>query len=251
MSRHLVVTVGPVRDGLAVGLAVSLGAVLVGSAAAVAVDRMMTVEMPSVGRAFRRLARVVSVSGAGAGVFGLLAVHVGPSPQLAVAAPLAFGLVALSALDLECHRLPNPILIPTAIVVAVAMGGCACVAGSWSDFVTAVLASATTFVALLAVWRVSHRRSCSRSGLGFGDVRMGALVGLGAGWAGSPSDAVLLAALALGVACLSGLVIGTVTLMAGGPRHARFAFGPCLAGGALWSVLWGRELLGVVTARAR
>jgi leader peptidase (prepilin peptidase)/N-methyltransferase len=240
--------------GALVGVGLVAGAVLVGMASALTVECVLSVPEDSVGRGTRRPTRILVVGAGGVVVFAMLTGHFGPSlQQLVVTAPLAFGLVVLSAVDLESHRVPNRVLIPTAVVVTLSMGVCAGVTGSWAEFASAAVASVTALAALLAVWRVSFRSSLGGAGLGFGfgDVRLGALVGLAAGWAGSPADAVLLAALALGVACASGLVVGLVALLASGTCRIRFAFGPCLAGGALWSVLWGPGLAGALVLRPR
>lgn len=204
---------------------VEAAAGLTGSAAATVAGRV-------VGPATRtRRFAVASVTG---GVCAALAGRFGPSAALGVYVVLATGLVVASAVDLECHRLPTRVLGPTAAAVGALMIVDAASGARWEMLGCALGAGAASSGAMWVVWRVA------RGGLGFGDVRLAALVGAGAAWAGSPADALLLAAVALLVACATGVVVGLGALALGGSRTMRFPFGPCLATGALWVALWGQ-----------
>lgn len=78
-------------------------------------------------------------------------------------------------------------------------------------------------------------RLFSRGGLGLGDVKLTAVLGLYLGY----SDTVL----ALFIAFFAGGVVATVLLVTGrASRHTRLAFGPFLALGALVTMLCGADI---------
>lgn len=84
-------------------------------------------------------------------------------------------------------------------------------------------------------------RLFSRGGLGLGDVKLTAVLGLYLGY----SDTVL----ALFIAFFAGGVVATVLLAAGrASRHTRLAFGPFLAFGALVTMLCGADIWRVYEA---
>lgn len=84
-------------------------------------------------------------------------------------------------------------------------------------------------------------RLFSRGGLGLGDVKLTAVLGLYLGY----SDTVL----ALFIAFFAGGVVATVLLAAGrASRHTRLAFGPFLSLGALVTMLCGADIWRVYEA---
>jgi leader peptidase (prepilin peptidase) / N-methyltransferase len=220
------------HDGSALGVAAGAG--VAGLAVGAVVGRVVGTEVRRLTLATGRRPPIFGVAVATAAAFMLLVQRFGLSPSLGVYLVLFTGLVALGAIDLECHELPNRVLGATTAVVAMLMIVDATMRARWGAAGAAVGAGVISGCAMWSVWR-SHR-----GGLGFGDVRLAALVGLGAAWSGSPPEALLLAAVALGVACLSGLLVALGALALGGVRTLRFPFGPCLAAGALWAVLWGQ-----------
>jgi leader peptidase (prepilin peptidase) / N-methyltransferase len=131
------------------------------------------------------------------------------------------GLV-LGAVDLAVHRLPDRVTYPAAAVCAAVLTVDAAVLGSWGALVRALVAAGAAFaVAALAA-------AAAPAGLGFGDVKLLALLGLVLGWAGW---GVLLAGVFLGL--LTGALVSVVLLATRrvGWRTA-IPFGPPLLVGA-------------------
>jgi leader peptidase (prepilin peptidase)/N-methyltransferase len=132
------------------------------------------------------------------------------------------GLV-LGAVDLAVHRLPDRVTYPAAVVCAAALTVDAAVLGSWGALVRALMVAVAVFaVASLAA-------AAAPAGLGFGDVKLLALLGLVLGWAGW---GVLLAGVFLGL--LTGALVSIVLLATrrAGWRTA-IPFGPPLLVGAV------------------
>jgi leader peptidase (prepilin peptidase) / N-methyltransferase len=132
------------------------------------------------------------------------------------------GLV-LGAVDLAVHRLPDRVTYPAAAVCAAALTVDAAVLGSWGALVRALVAAAATFaVASLAA-------AAAPAGLGFGDVKLLALLGLVLGWAGW---GVLLAGVFLGLLTGALVSVGLLVTRRAGWRTA-IPFGPPLLTGAV------------------
>lgn len=140
-------------------------------------------------------------------------------------------LVCLAAIDLGHRRIPNAITYP-AVVIAGAVVVVARVAGSGLD-PTAGAIGAIAFGGSLALVAI-----VSRGGMGFGDVKLAALIGLVVGAIDLGSVAV-----AAGVAILLGGVTALVALLRGGDRRSALPFGPMLAAGGIAAVLVGPRLL--------
>jgi leader peptidase (prepilin peptidase)/N-methyltransferase len=140
---------------------------------------------------------------------------------------LAAGLVVLSAIDIEEHRLPNRIVYPLTLAVAVLLVVAAIGDGDRSALGRAVLA------ALVAVAVFAALHLASPGSLGLGDVKLVGVLGLALGWLGW-------AALAWGaiLAFVAGALVGLVLVAAGRlGRRDHLPFGPFLAAGALATIL--------------
>jgi leader peptidase (prepilin peptidase)/N-methyltransferase len=172
----------------------------------------------------------------------LLAAALGAAVTIAGMRPAAVGFVwvaaaalVLGAVDLAVHRLPDRVTYPAAAVCAAAFAVDAVVLGTWSALLRALLAAAVAFgVAALAA-------SVSPAGLGFGDVKLLALIGLVLGWVGWRT---LAAGVFLGL--LTGALIAVALLVTGraGWRTA-LPFGPpLLVGAALALAVHGPLALG-------
>jgi leader peptidase (prepilin peptidase)/N-methyltransferase len=166
-------------------------------------------------------------------VFAAAALRFGWDAALPAYLVLFAGLVALSAIDLDLHRLPNRVLYPTLFSVAPLLVLASAVDHRWANLGRAAEGGLLSFVILLAIHLAAPR------GMGFGDVRLAGLIGMATGWLG-----VAHALLALFAAFLFSAVIG-IGLIASGlrSRRDRIPFGPFLALGAVVAVLWGSPLL--------
>lgn len=152
----------------------------------------------------------------------------GWQPDLPAAVLLAVAGVLLAVEDLASHRLPNAVLGPTAVALAVLLLVAALVTGAWPDLVRGAVAAVGCGLGYLVLALLRP------TGLGMGDVKLGALLGLWLGWLGWES-------VVLGV--LAGFVLGGlagIVLIAAGraSRTTSIAFGPwLLLGAAVASVL--------------
>jgi leader peptidase (prepilin peptidase)/N-methyltransferase len=157
--------------------------------------------------------------------------------QAAFVALASAVLLALSAIDLELRRIPNVIVLPATAAVIVWVVGLSAVTADWDIAFRALGAGAGIFAVLFMIALMS-------GGMGFGDVKLGAFVGVVAGRFGV---AVGLAAL-LFAFVFGGLIAIGLLLARRKGRKDTLPFGPYLAVGALVAVLLGpspiREWLG-------
>lgn len=147
-----------------------------------------------------------------------------------VAGPLVTSLTGACLVDACCHRLPNKVLGPAALIalggwVLVAVVRLAHGAGTWAAAVlvaTCLLGGVVTGLVLLLMALVP-------SGLGLGDVKLGGVLGL---WL-APLGGDVIASAVVGGLVLAGLA--AIMLMAARrvERHHMIAMGPYLLLGAL------------------
>jgi leader peptidase (prepilin peptidase)/N-methyltransferase len=150
----------------------------------------------------------------------------GARPGLLALGWAAGAAVVLGAVDLAAHRLPDRVTGAAAVVCAASLVVDAAVTGSWDALVRAVLAALAAGGAAGLAWLLVP------AGLGLGDVKLLALLGLVLGWLGW---GVLLAGVFLGL--LAG-ALAAVVLVAAGRAGWRTAlpFGPPLLTGAVLAV---------------
>lgn len=173
---------------------------------------------------------------AGALAGGLVGAAVGPDWWLVVLVPLVPVCVALSVVDWHTKLLPTRIVLPaTAYAVVVAVAGWA-VTQQADDLVRALLGLVIARSLFWVLWFVHS------AGMGFGDVRLAALLGVALGHVGW---AELLVGVYAGflVFGLPGLVLAIVRRDRSLLRTA-FPFGPFMVLGALLGVLAGPWLAG-------
>jgi leader peptidase (prepilin peptidase)/N-methyltransferase len=139
----------------------------------------------------------------------------------------------LSAIDFEHHRLPNKVLFPGALIAVVLLGIAAAAQNDWQRLFESGLGVLAYGLPILAIGL-----ACP-AGMGGGDIKLAAYLGLHLGWFGLWH--VLVGAL-LGV--LLGGLSGTALLLAGKKgRKDPIPFGPFMAVGAVVSVLAGSRIL--------
>lgn len=149
----------------------------------------------------------------------------GPTWAFAQGAVLLTLLVAVTVIDLRHHLIPNRLLLAGAAVAGPLTLGAGLV--PWAD---ALLGAMTCGGLLLAV------AVLSRGGMGGGDVKLGALLGLVLGWR--------LGLLALAVGFVAGALVASALLLSGRKRRRdAIAFGPFLAAGAAVALFSGHAVL--------
>ena len=162
----------------------------------------------------------------------MLVLRVGGSAYLAPLLAFGWAGVLISAIDLRTHLIPTRLLRACACVAVPLLCAAAALEDGVSGLVrtslTAAIGSALGWVTMHVVWRAA------RGGLGYGDVRLGAylglhlgLGGLGAVWTGLLVGFVI----AAGVGGFGVVALGRST-------DHRFALGPSLVAGALATAWW-------------
>ncbi len=141
-------------------------------------------------------------------------------------AALGAALIVLSAIDLEHQILPDVITLP---VLAI---GLILALLSWlpvpkKEAVIGLLTGGGLLYFLAVI---------SRGGMGGGDIKLAALMGVYLGWKA------LLVAMFLGVT-LGGLVGIGLIVFGGKSRKDKIPFGPFLALGTLISIFWGQNII--------
>lgn len=148
--------------------------------------------------------------------------------------------IVLTLIDLDTKRLPNSIVLPSIVVGVVLLGAAAAIGASGgaetgiggATFLRAVAGAAILFAFYAIVRFISPR------GMGGGDVKLAALVGLHLGWCGW-------AALAVGgfAAFVLGGVFGiALMLVRRAGRKTAIPFGPWMIAGAWTGVAIGEPV---------
>lgn len=151
--------------------------------------------------------------------------------QLVAFLILASVSVSLALIDIDTKTLPNAIVIPTLSSLAVLLGASSLLSGD----VGALVRGAIGMVGLSAVY---FALAIATGGMGFGDVKLAAVLGLALAWLGWGPFAV--GALA---AFVTGGLFGIALLIARrAGRRSAIPFGPWMLAGAWIGVFWGEAL---------
>ncbi|MEU4566473.1 A24 family peptidase [Micromonospora sp. NPDC023956] len=157
---------------------------------------------------------------------GLLGAALGAVPVLPLFLALAVLGVLLGVVDVACRRLPDQLVLPALAVTPVLLGAVALRSGAWDDWWRGLLACLVVGLVLTGMVLLPG------GGLGFGDAKVGALLGWYLGWLGW--EAVVLGAV------LPWLVNAPVLLVLLATRRVGWRtalpFGPSLLAGALLAV---------------
>jgi leader peptidase (prepilin peptidase) / N-methyltransferase len=175
-------------------------------------------------------ARYPLLEAGSAAIFGGVAAVYPAIFLIAMLCAFAAVMLAVAAIDLEHRIIPNRITYPAFPVFALAI-----VVG-WAldqelDPVRALIGALAYGGAFLLIAFIAPR------GLGMGDVKLTALIGLVMGSLGLRYVGV-----AAGGAILLGGMGGLVALLAGRGRKSAIPFGPFLSVGAVAAVLWGERI---------
>lgn len=148
---------------------------------------------------------------------------------------LLFGwmLLVVAVIDLHTRRIPNRLTYPLTPALLVLLTAAALLDGVPGAAVRAVVAGVAAFAVLLVLALINPR------GMGMGDVKLAAFIGLGLGYLGWAHVwlGLFLGFLAGGVVAGGALVSGLRT------RKDHIPFGPWLALGAIAALLVGQPLI--------
>ena len=167
-------------------------------------------------------------------LFAALALRFGPEPELPAYLYLGAVCVALAAIDVDLHRLPDALTLPSYAVLAVLLGAAALVDGDPGPWVRALLGGAAMFGVYFALVLAAPK------GMGLGDVKLSGVLGTALGRLGWDVWAVGLIS-----GFLLGGLFGVVLLLLGAGRKAKVPFGPFMIAGALVAIFWGKAVADV------
>lgn len=150
--------------------------------------------------------------------------------------------IALALIDLDTHRLPNAIVLPSYIVLATLFTAACLFGAPWQNLLRAAIAGVTLFA---FYWLL---RAIRPGGMGGGDVKLAGVLGAALGWTGWGSVAVgVFAAFFLG-----GFVGIALMLTRRATRTTAIPFGPFMLIGAWIGIVLGeppsRGYLGLLSA---
>jgi leader peptidase (prepilin peptidase)/N-methyltransferase len=140
--------------------------------------------------------------------------------------------IALIAIDLDTHRLPNPIVLPAYVVGVILFGLASTFAGDWTAVLRAVIGAIVLFTGYLALALIYP------GGMEFGDVKLAGVLGLWLGWFGW-------GALAIGAfsAFLFGGLFSIVLLLTRrASRKSGIPFGPWMVLGSFAGIAAGERI---------
>jgi leader peptidase (prepilin peptidase)/N-methyltransferase len=162
----------------------------------------------------------------------VVAVKIDDTAQLVLGLVLVTFLVPIAVIDLDVRRIPNALTAPAA-VLAIVLG--ALLAPHDLPEQLAAGAAALIFFMLPAL--------LSKKGMGMGDVKLAAVLGLYLGRAVAP---------AIFIALILGVVVGVAVMTSTGVtagRRVKIPFGPFLAAGALIAFFVGDSIVDSYTDR--
>lgn len=166
-------------------------------------------------------------------LFGLTAWHFGPGWHLPAFLYLVAVGIALALIDLDVHRLPNAIVLPSYLAAGVLLGGAALLEGEPQVLLRTALAGAVLYAFYFVLALVYP------AGMGFGDVKLAGVLGMYLGFLGWGQ---VVAGGFLGF--LLGGLVGIVLMLAGrAGRKSKIPFGPFMLVGAGIAVFFGGSLV--------
>jgi leader peptidase (prepilin peptidase)/N-methyltransferase len=148
---------------------------------------------------------------------------------------LALFATPLTMIDIETHRLPDRLVVTAAVVALALFAVAAATQHDWAPYLRALEAAAAVFAVLFALTLAAP------GSFGFGDVKLGALLGGYLGWVGWA-----VACYGIFAGFLLGTVVAVILLITGrAGRKTAIPFGPTLVLGAL-TVLVLHQVSGVL-----
>lgn len=167
-------------------------------------------------------------------LFALVVLRFGAAWELPAYLLLAGVAVLLALIDLGHHLLPDRVVLPAIAAGSVLLALAAAIEGDAAALARAGIAAVVLFVVFLVLALIAP------SGLGMGDVKLAALLGLYLGWLGW-NVAVLGAAAAFVVQAALALVLLASRRIG---LKGELPFGPAMLLGAALAIGWGAAVLG-------
>jgi leader peptidase (prepilin peptidase)/N-methyltransferase len=164
-------------------------------------------------------------------LFGLAFWRLGLSPELPAVLAFIFGGVLLAVIDWKVHRLPTRLVYYTLAGVGAGLAFASLVEWDWHPMVSAAAGGILLGSAFFFLWLFT-RHLTGMSLVGFGDVRLGVVLGLLLGWYGLPY--VVYGAIA---GHLLALLLAAVMSIHRRKLLVRYPFGPPLIAATLAVVL--------------
>ncbi|SES96038.1 type 4 prepilin peptidase 1 Aspartic peptidase. MEROPS family A24A [Nitrosomonas marina] len=162
-------------------------------------------------------------------ISGFVAWHFGWGWQMVAALFFVWSLIALAAIDIDTHLLPDNITLPLmwlGILVNMQNG--------FTNLHSAVIGAVAGYLSLWMVYWV-FKLITGKEGMGFGDFKLLAAIGAWLGWSILP--------LVILFSSLVGAMVGVGLIIAAKlNKDVMIPFGPYLAGGALIALFWGQEI---------
>lgn len=139
-------------------------------------------------------------------------------------------LLVLGVIDLEHRRVPNVIVVPGTVAAIVWVGAAAAVTGSWRTIVLPLATGSAAFALFLLIALVS-------GGMGFGDVKLAAFVGVVCGRFGWEVGVLAV----FGSFVVGGTVAAALLIIGRRGRKDALPFAPSLAAGAIGALFAGPD----------
>ena len=162
-------------------------------------------------------------------VSALVAWKFGPTWQTALALPLSWSLICLSAIDIERQLLPDAITLPF-----LWLGLFLSLFNVFTDSPSSIVGAMAGYLSLWLVYHV-FKILTGKEGMGHGDFKLLGLFGAWLGWQMLPIVVLL--------SSLVGALVGTLMiLLFKHDRTVPIPFGPYLAAAGWIALLWGDEI---------
>jgi leader peptidase (prepilin peptidase) / N-methyltransferase len=164
-----------------------------------------------------------------AAAFGYAAWHFGFGAAALGAMLFLAAMIALAAIDIDTHLLPDSITLPLLWA-----GLLLNLEGVFVDLRSAVIGAAAGYLVLWSVYQ-AFKLATGKEGMGFGDFKLLAAIGAWFGWQVLP--------LVVLASSFVGAVIGVALIvLARRGREVPIPFGPYLAAAGVIALFWGRPL---------
>lgn len=157
-----------------------------------------------------------------------------PLETLPVLLYLAAITVALGLIDLDTHRLPNTIVLPSYVVCALFLVLASVLTGDYAALLGALIGAVALFL-LYFLLRVAYP-----AGMGGGDVKLAGVLGMVLGWFGWPE----LIVGGFGAFLIGGLIGAVLLIGRRATRKSGIPFGPSMLAGAWVGLAAGPAVAG-------